>query len=447
MVMEENLIPGLPDDIGMECLVRVPHRYHCHLRSVCRRWRDLLSLPLFYSLRDRSGTAEDLLFLIQATTTTTTTTTIGTSETMEPPPTPSSTSEATDEEWKNQHQEQQVVQRLCCFSPPVYGLTVYNATDGTWLKMAPPPPKFFFPTFCQCVSLPPARLILFGGWDPETLEPIPDVYVYDFVAGRGGGWRRGAPMSEARSFFACAVAVTSSNSVHVYVAGGHDSQKNALRSAEVYDVDADEWRALPPMSKERDECHGLIDDDSGRFWVLSGYPTDSQGQFGESAEFYDPTMGEWSSYGGTGSGEGRMWEFPASSPRSSCIALRTMSSLSPPLTTPDMPPSIWYIDCGGRSLKEYDRAEGRWKVVGAIPDGLRSSPCCTYLSSGTAGVHHHPNNHQRNTRIFVIGGSDGEQQQQRHRGWLLDVGSGKWAPLEVSSEFSGFVYSASALRL
>lgn len=68
----------------------------------------------------------------------------------------------------------------------------------------------------------------------------------------------------ARSFFACAVVDRL-----VYVAGGHDNQKNALRSAEVYDPEADEWRALPPMAEERDECQGVAQD--GRFCVVSGY--------------------------------------------------------------------------------------------------------------------------------------------------------------------------------
>jgi hypothetical protein len=40
----------------------------------------------------------------------------------------------------------------------------------------------------------------------------------------------------------------------VFVAGGHDNQKNALQSAEVYDANADKWRTLPAMAEERDEC-------------------------------------------------------------------------------------------------------------------------------------------------------------------------------------------------
>jgi hypothetical protein len=63
----------------------------------------------------------------------------------------------------------------------------------------------------------------------------------------------------------------------VFVAGGHDNQKNALQAAEVYDANADEWRTLPAMAEERDECQGISWEEDSRFWVVSGYSTDSQG--------------------------------------------------------------------------------------------------------------------------------------------------------------------------
>uniref|UniRef100_J3LDX6 F-box domain-containing protein n=1 Tax=Oryza brachyantha TaxID=4533 RepID=J3LDX6_ORYBR len=34
-----ELIPGLPDDVAMECLARVPIRSHRAMRHVCRGWR------------------------------------------------------------------------------------------------------------------------------------------------------------------------------------------------------------------------------------------------------------------------------------------------------------------------------------------------------------------------------------------------------------------------
>lgn len=37
------LIGGLPDDISLLCLARVPRKYHSVLKAVSKRWRDLVS--------------------------------------------------------------------------------------------------------------------------------------------------------------------------------------------------------------------------------------------------------------------------------------------------------------------------------------------------------------------------------------------------------------------
>ncbi|KAF8402445.1 hypothetical protein HHK36_013401 [Tetracentron sinense] len=244
----------MPDEIGLDCLVRVPCRFHSNLKSVCQRWRNLLSHPSFHRERRKSGTAEHLVCLVQAL---------------------SSDSETPE--------EKREVGRV-----PLLGLSIYNGSDNTWQRM-----RMRMPLFCQCVALPSSgKLLLLGGWDPTTLHSVADVHVFDFI--RGGGWRRGTPMSVERSFFACAAVGPSS----VYVAGGHDNQKNALRSAEVYDADADEWRTLPEMCEERDECQGLCcegdgDGDSSRFWVVSGYGSERQGRFLTDGECYDPVSASW----------------------------------------------------------------------------------------------------------------------------------------------------------
>lgn len=71
-----------------------------------------------------------------------------------------------------------------------------------------------------------------------------DVYVLEFA---GRKWRRGASMKESQLFFASA----SLGSTKIYVVGGHDDQKNALCSTEMYDVEKDEWSIIPPMSEGR----------------------------------------------------------------------------------------------------------------------------------------------------------------------------------------------------
>ena len=57
-------------------------------------------------------------------------------------------------------------------------------------------------------------------------------------------------------------------------------------------MEEDKWEILSPMSQARDECQGVFMD--GKFTVISGYATESQGRFERSAEVFDPNTGVWS---------------------------------------------------------------------------------------------------------------------------------------------------------
>jgi len=60
-----ELIPGIPDDVAVDCLARVPHASHRALRRVCRGWRSAAAAPAFASARAAAGAAEDLVYLMQ----------------------------------------------------------------------------------------------------------------------------------------------------------------------------------------------------------------------------------------------------------------------------------------------------------------------------------------------------------------------------------------------
>jgi hypothetical protein len=60
-----ELLPGLPDDLAIACLIRVPRFYHRKLRVVCKRWDRLLAGNFFYSLRRRLGMAEEWVYVIK----------------------------------------------------------------------------------------------------------------------------------------------------------------------------------------------------------------------------------------------------------------------------------------------------------------------------------------------------------------------------------------------
>ncbi|XP_010523741.1 PREDICTED: F-box/kelch-repeat protein SKIP4 [Tarenaya hassleriana] len=64
---EEKQIPiinGLPDDISLSCLARVPRCYHTRLKCVSRRWRDLLCSEEWYDHRKKGNLAESWIYAL-----------------------------------------------------------------------------------------------------------------------------------------------------------------------------------------------------------------------------------------------------------------------------------------------------------------------------------------------------------------------------------------------
>ncbi|PIA60053.1 hypothetical protein AQUCO_00400730v1 [Aquilegia coerulea] len=238
-----EILPGLPEEIGLECLTRLSFTTHRVASMVCHRWRNLLESKEFYSLRKKEGKTHQVACLVYSL--------------------PNGIRKQT--------------------SSPVYGIAVFDPVNQNWEKLDPIP-KYpnGLPLFCQLSSVE-GKLVVMGGWDPITWDPVNHVFVYDFMTQR---WKQCKDMPSKRSFFAA-----SAIDDRVYIAGGHDESKNALKSAWIYDVRKDEWTELTQMSEERDECEGLIV--GKEFWVVSGYGTEHQGIFEQSVESYELSTNQW----------------------------------------------------------------------------------------------------------------------------------------------------------
>ncbi|CAI0406515.1 unnamed protein product [Linum tenue] len=238
----EELIPGLPEEIAMECLIRLHFTAHGVASGVCRRWRQLVRSREFYYHRKQTGHTRKAACLIQAL--------------QAPESEPSGDKPV---------------------GPARYGVSMFEPVSGSWERVDPVPDYADgLPLFCQVTSSE-GKLVVMGGWDPADYHPVSHVFVYEFTT---RSWRRGRSMPGARSFFAAGEF-----DGKVVVAGGHDENKNALKTAWVYDVKGDEWTELPAMSQERDECEGAVV--GSEFWVVGGYRTESQGEFEDSAEAID----------------------------------------------------------------------------------------------------------------------------------------------------------------
>ncbi|KAJ8755949.1 hypothetical protein K2173_024494 [Erythroxylum novogranatense] len=244
-----ELMPGLPDDAAYQCLLRVTYDKLATVASVCKGWRGEIELPEFRRRRREICKSQKLVVVAQAT----------------------------------------VGLNPCCplakYRTPVYRFSLLEPETGCWSELALPPEfEHGLPMFCQVASVGLALVVL-GGMDPVTWEVSSSVFIFDFISGT---WRRGHDMpGSRRQFFGC----TSDSDRTVYVVGGHDDDKNALKSTMAYDVAKDEWVLLPDMARERDECKTIFQ--RGKLHVVGGYCTERQGQFETSAEVFDIATCQW----------------------------------------------------------------------------------------------------------------------------------------------------------
>ncbi|KAJ7534192.1 hypothetical protein O6H91_13G085000 [Diphasiastrum complanatum] len=307
------LIPGLPEEIAWTCFVRVSYEWYPHMQVVCRRWKAVLRSEEFHKARKRAGSSRHCVCMVQALP-------------------PSSTAP--------------IAKAAETSIPPIMGISVYDLHQRSWMKLCPVPRlSQGAPLFSRCVCSN-GKLILLGGWNPTSYATIRSVYIFDFYSRK---WCRGSDMLTSRSFFACSAV-----DGHVFVAGGHDGNKDAMATAEVYSVEDDRWRELPRMSEERDECGGF--ELNGKFYVVSGYHTQTQGQFVQSGEVYDPKVGNWKRIE-------NVWMKATCSAAITAVACGKLH------------------DFNGQEVLCYNADLNSWVVVDAIPEGRPVAACSTTPAS------------------------------------------------------------------
>ncbi|KAB2007658.1 hypothetical protein E1A91_D10G047300v1 [Gossypium mustelinum] len=192
----EPLIPGLPDDVALNCLLRLPVECHTACKAVCKRWHFLLgNKERFFTSRKELGFKDPWLFVLAF-------------------------QKCTGEiEWQ-----------------------VLDLTNFSWHSIPTMPCKDnICPHGISCVSFPSeGALFVCGGMMASDVDsPLDLVFKYEI---QKNNWTVMKKMNTARSFFASGVI----NGM-IYVAGGNSADLFELDSAEVMDPAIGNWHPVASM--------------------------------------------------------------------------------------------------------------------------------------------------------------------------------------------------------
>ncbi|XP_059073338.1 F-box/kelch-repeat protein At2g44130-like [Cryptomeria japonica] len=166
-----EIIPCLEKDLGIQCLAKVPYRFHRKLRAVSKSWNALLSCEHFYKERQRNGECEEGVVSLQLTK----------------------------------------------FTETDFNVIIYYPI-GHWWEILPGIPEEFeldYTEYHRCVFVRSKhQLVVVGLFNRRT--EIEGVLIFDFLSRK---WRLGADMPRNRFEFACAASPTEGL---VYIAGGYN---------------------------------------------------------------------------------------------------------------------------------------------------------------------------------------------------------------------------------
>ncbi|XP_074561699.1 F-box/kelch-repeat protein At1g15670-like [Curcuma longa] len=219
MSMEAELIPGLPDCLALECLLRLPFHAILNARTVCKRWKHELDSPSFYRIRGAAGLAPCVVSLLLR--------------------------------GKLPHTMGKF--HLALYEPDTDVCTMRQlAPDRP--KMRPLPPNRLNHINAVIVG---RELVVIGGWDAMENRRTGEVNIYDLLS---GAWRLGAPNPKAPERFSCIYVKTGGKMLLV---GGTDDKGEKLQSALVYDVASDTWLEIPDLGQGNSIDGGNFCD---KFW-------------------------------------------------------------------------------------------------------------------------------------------------------------------------------------
>lgn len=183
------LIHGLPDDIALLCLARVPRNHHMVLKCVSKRWRYLVCSEEWRVYREKHNLAETWIYALC--------------------------------------RDKNTDQARC------YVLDLSSSKQGCWKPIRDLPPHcskrkgMAFETVGK-------KLYLLGGcgWSEDASD---EVYCYDTSMNT---WSEAPPMSTARCYFGCEAM-----DGKIYTIGGHGLETSDTHSWDTYDPFSSAWES------------------------------------------------------------------------------------------------------------------------------------------------------------------------------------------------------------
>uniref|UniRef100_A0A2P2JYP8 F-box/kelch-repeat protein SKIP4 isoform X1 n=2 Tax=Rhizophora mucronata TaxID=61149 RepID=A0A2P2JYP8_RHIMU len=229
---QSPLISGLPDDISIFCLARVPRLYHTVLKCVSRRWRDLVCSEEWRTYRRKHHLCETWLYALCCDRS----------------------------------------EQMCCY------VLDPNSSRRCW-KLIPD-----FPSRClkrKGIGFEALenRIYLLGGcgW----LEDATD-QAYYFDVSRNS-WREATPLSTARCYFACEVF-----DGKIYAIGGLGSNMSDPHSWDTFDPQTNTWESHSGANVIADIEDSFVFD--GKMYIRCGASFVPSQAY---AVLYEPSSGTW----------------------------------------------------------------------------------------------------------------------------------------------------------
>lgn len=268
---DNDLIPGLPSSIVLDCLLpRIPWHTRPRLRVASKSWLHTLQDPTCYSSLTREATqgeagramrGEGGLIVVHQLS-----------------------QAASDDYFKQIKVPKPMPQPHC--------LSIYDEQDGRWRQLPPIPAVRPLRILHDCgIACVGRKVFVMGGWDPRTDAVSAEVYMLDLGSGLWQ-WEKRTRMHTAKSlFFTKAVAGK------IYVVGGASSQNHTDEEPlpEVYDVYNDRWDDLPRVTLSRSfNYNGLAV--VGCQILAFGFRSLDKGELVNFWRLYDPvskTWGDW----------------------------------------------------------------------------------------------------------------------------------------------------------